>query len=883
MKPIQLVLSAFGPYVKRTVIDFSALGEEGLFLIAGDTGAGKTTIFDAISFALYGEASGGKEKRKSKSFHSDYVSDQTETYVELTFRHRGETWWIRRNLEYQRPAKKKKDGMETTTRQAADAQMRNEDTGEEILRMDDVNRRVRELLGLTQDQFTQTVMIAQGDFLKILTASSDDRKKLFRDLFHTNLYVDLQSRLQEKNRACADEQKALEQDILNAEGKIDPEAEFAEREILLSYCGQIQHTDALKTLCALLARLIEQEKAAQEQARAQKKEAADQIGALIAAVTEGERVNRDFADWESKRARLAALTAGQGEIDAQRAALAAARRAQQLETDEALMRRTRRDMDAQRAALSEAQAALEQAEKALPEAETRMKEAESRGGEIHALLAQAKQMEDCLPVLGEVERLKAALDTQKRELQRLTADSSRAQAAYIAAQNSYYLSQAGLLARELKAGQPCPVCGSTAHPCPAQITPKTVTRQALEQAAQRRETAEKAQSDAATRLAANQAALDEREDRLRALKIGADETQQRLAARIDAAHQAAADRQREIDAARSTYQALDKRKTAAQSAVDAAQKQLAALEKDLRAQTEAFEQKRAAHGFEDEASYRLAKRTNADIERLDREIRNYDEQKRTLAAQSRELEEKLSGRQKTDLTALQNRRAAALDRQAKAENAEKAMVRKLTLHESAEREIRQANAAIQKKRGKWQIIQELYTCCAGIAAGNPRAKLTFEAYVQQYYFRFVVAAANKRLTRLTDGMFTLRVMREAANRVSQSGLDLEVLDRSTGQARDVSTLSGGESFLASLALALGLSDAVQSQSGQIRMDAMFIDEGFGSLDENALRSSIDVLLELADGKRLIGIISHVQELEERIDKQIVVTKTPNGSTVRMNV
>ena len=880
MKPIQLVLSAFGPYVERTVIDFSALGEEGLFLIAGDTGAGKTTIFDAISFALYGEASGGKEKRKSKSFHSDYVSDQTETYVELTFRHRGETWWIRRNLEYQRPAKKKKDGMETTTRQAADAQMRNEDTGEEILRMDDVNRRVRELLGLTQDQFTQTVMIAQGDFLKILTASSDDRKKLFRDLFHTNLYVDLQSRLQEKNRACADEQKALEQVILSAEGKIDPEAEFAEREILLSYCGQIQHTDAL---CVLLARLIEQEKAAQEQARAQKKEAADQIGALIAAVTEGERVNRDFADWESKKARLAALTAGQGEIDAQRAALAAARRAQQLETDEALMRRTRRDMDAQRAALSEAQAALEQAEKALPETETRMKEAESRGGEIHALLAQAKQMEDCLPVLGEVERLKAALDTQKRELQRLMADSSRAQAAYTAAQNSYYLSQAGLLARELKAGQPCPVCGSTAHPCPAQITPETVTRQALEQAAKHRETAEKAQSDAATRLAANRAALDEREDRLRALKIGADETRQRLAARIDAAHQAAADRQREIDAARSAYQALDKRKTAAQSAVDAAQKQLAALEKDLRAQTEAFEQKRAAHGFEDEASYRLAKRTNAEIERLDREIRDFDEQKRTLAAQTHELEDKLSGRQRTDLTALQNRRAAALDRQAKAENAEKAMVRKLTLHESAEREIRQANAAIQKKRGKWQIIQELYTCCAGIAAGNPRAKLTFEAYVQQYYFRFVVAAANKRLTRLTDGMFTLRVMREAANRVSQSGLDLEVLDRSTGQARDVSTLSGGESFLASLALALGLSDAVQSQSGQIRMDAMFIDEGFGSLDENALRSSIDVLLELADGKRLIGIISHVQELEERIDKQIVVTKTPNGSTIRMNV
>lgn len=880
MKPIQLVLSAFGPYAKRTVIDFSALGEEGLYLIAGDTGAGKTTIFDAISFALYGEASGGKERRASKSFHSDYVSDYVETYVELTFRHRGETWWIRRNLAYMRPSKRKKDGKESTTQQKADAQMRNEDTSEEILRMEDVNQRVLDLLGLTQDQFKQTVMIAQGDFLKILTSSSDERTKLFRDLFHTNLYVNLQSLLLEKKSACINERKELEQAILNAEKKIDPEAEFAGREILLSYCGQIQYVDEF---CNLLKQLIEQEEKAKKQAVTQKKEADEQTGKWIAALTEGERINRDFSDLETKKKQLAAQLTMQDEKDAQRAVLTAARRAQQLQTDEALMQRTRQDLKKQQDELRKASQKLEQAEKALPDAKKRMDEAKSHSDEIHNLLVQAQQLESCLPVLDHVEQLKKTLDEQQQNLNSLLQTTNHVQEEYNAAQNRYYLSQAGLLAHELKDGQPCPVCGSTVHPCPAKITPETVTYQALKQIEEQRKTAEKNLHNAETQLGKNRTALSEQENRLREFNIGENVTQQMLSSQIDHARRTASGYQQEIDAAQSAYQTLDKQKDTAQSTVDSVKKQLATLETNLREQTEAFEQKRAENGFEDDPSYQLAKRTNEKIERLEREIKAFDEQMRTLTDQIKDLEFKLKDQSPIDLTELQNRKAAALEQKKKAEDAERVMIRKLALHEPTLKDIQEANASIQKKREKWQIIQDLYTCCAGIAAGNPRAKLTFEAYVQQYYFRFVVAAANKRLSRLTDGMFTLHVMREAANRVSQSGLDLEVLDKSTGQARSVSTLSGGESFLASLALALGLSDAVQSQSGQIRMDAMFIDEGFGTLDENTLRSSIDVLLELADGKRLVGIISHVHELEERIEKQIVVTKTPNGSTVKMNI
>ena len=208
-------------------------------------------------------------------------------------------------------------------------------------------------------------------------------------------------------------------------------------------------------------------------------------------------------------------------------------------------------------------------------------------------------------------------------------------------------------------------------------------------------------------------------------------------------------------------------------------------------------------------------------------------------------------------------------------------MKKLALHEDALKEIRDARRQQKRREESWAVVRDLYNCCAGIAGGNRRAKLTFEAYVQQYYFKQVVSAANKRLTVLTDGLFTLRCKEEARDRVRQSGLDLDVLDRGTGQWRDVSTLSGGESFLASLALALGLSDVVQAQSGAIRMDAMFIDEGFGTLDDNALRNSLQVLADLADGKRLIGIISHVHDLEERIEKQIVVSKTLNGSTIEM--
>ena len=260
---------------------------------------------------------------------------------------------------------------------------------------------------------------------------------------------------------------------------------------------------------------------------------------------------------------------------------------------------------------------------------------------------------------------------------------------------------------------------------------------------------------------------------------------------------------------------------------------------------------------------------------MDKAIRDRDTELLSVKERLKEKQSKYAGKEKTDIAAMEEKRGAIRQQHAEADKTLSDTDKRLTIHTKSLEAIRAARNQQKRKADKWAVINDLYRCTAGQL--TDRMKITFETYVQQHYFRQVVAAANRRLTVLTDGMFTLRCKEETKNRASQTGLDLEVLDRATGLWRDVSTLSGGESFLASLALALGLSDVVQAQSGGVRIDAMFIDEGFGSLDENALRNAVDMLSRLADGKRLIGVISHMPELGERIDRKIEIRKTPSGS------
>ena len=875
MKPLKLTLSAFGPYAGETTIDFTVFGENGLFLIAGDTGAGKTTIFDAISFALYGEASGGKERRKSRTFRSDYADPRTETYAELTFSHRNEIWTIRRNPEYERP---KKSGEGTTT-QSAGAILFREGDDRVIDGLQEVSAKIGELLGLTQDQFTRTMMIAQGDFLKILNASSDERKALFQKLFNTSVYADLQKKLQEMNAACVREKEDLDRRIAIAAAKADPEPDFPERENLALYQSDPKYADLL---AECLDRLIEREKAAGA-GHSRVKEAAEQeIGRLIALIEQARAANADFAALEAAESSRKQLAEQQTAMDGLADRLRMARKALGLAPDEALLTKNQADIRKQEEAAAAAESALKAAEQALPEAEKRKAEADSHAAEADGLQASARQLSDCVPVLLDLEGLQKKLQKQQAQMQSLLNDSTRADAAYTAAKEGYYRSQAGLLALELADGMPCPVCGAVSHPHPAQLTEDAVSREDLEQADRKHREAAQALNEAGTALSALQAAADAGKKRLQELNIGENETAAGLRKQAEALLLQAKQYRSEMEKSAQALQQLQIALAQNRTAAEHSRQQLDSLRQNAEVLAAAFRDHLSSAGFPDERAYRLAKMPERDMNEADRKLKSWSEALKSLDDRIAALRDRLKDREKTDLSVPEGRLRELQAQKTDAEKAEMLLSRKRALHEDALKAVRDARRQQKRRENHWAVVRELYNCCAGITGGAFRGKLTFEAYVQQYYFRQVVAAANKRLTVLTQGMFTLRCRETARDRVHQSGLDLDVLDRGTGQWREVSTLSGGESFLASLALALGLSDVVQSQSGAIRMDAMFIDEGFGTLDENALRASLRVLSDLAGGQRLIGIISHVRDLEERIDRQIIVTKTLKGSAVQLN-
>ena len=874
MKPLKLKLSAFGPYAGETTVDFSLFGEDGIFLIAGDTGAGKTTLFDAISFALYGEASGGKERRKSKSFRSDYADLKAETYVELTFRHKDETWCVRRNPEYIRA---KRNSHETTT-QASNAMLTHLETGEVIEGLRDVNEKIYELLGLTQDQFTQTVMIAQGDFLKILNASSDERKSLFQKLFNTSIYANLQKKLQEMNSACNKERDDLNHHISIAASKIDPEPSFPEREQIALYQTDPKYADLLSEC---LEHLLLTEKEALGTIQRAKNDAAQEEKRMIAVIEQAKATVTDFTAMEKAETKFRELIDRQSTMDDLSVQLGKARKAQGLMSDEALLSGNQAELLKQEKLTAEAQIALQKAEQSLPEAREKKEAAESHSGEADALLSSANQLTDFIPILKELEQQQRKLEQQQKKMQALISASSLADAAYTAAKEGYYRSQAGLLAQELSEGQPCPVCGSTYHPHPAVLTMEAVTKEAMEEADRRHRRAENELHEADTIFSALQAAVVAGKKRLTELNIGEQETIESLEKQIKEKQELAQQYRAAITKADENLKALQITVAENRTTVEHGQQRLKDLHKASETLQAVFEEHLASAGFEDKKAYQLSKMSEAAMDAASKELRIYGELKKSLSDQITALHEKLDGKVKPNLEVLTQQLTCQQEKRVSAEVAEAALSKKLAFHEDALHEILAARKQQKHREERWAVIRDLYNCCAGITGGSYRGKLTFEAYVQQYYFKQVVAAANKRLTVLTDGLFTLRCKEEARDRVHQSGLDLDVLDRSTGLWRDVSTLSGGESFLASLALALGLSDIVQAQSGAIRMDAMFIDEGFGTLDDNALRNSLQVLSDLADGKRIIGIISHVHSLEERIDKQIYVSKTLNGSIIHM--
>ena len=872
MKPLYLSMTAFGPYSGEVNIDFTKLGEQGIYLIAGDTGSGKTTIFDAISFALYAEASAGRERRTGKSFRSDYASGRTPTKVTLRFRHRNETWKVTRNPEFQR--EKLNDAGFVTV--PASAQLINEDTGEEVGGTVAVTERIKQITGLTQDQFSRTMMIAQGEFLKILNAKSDDRKELFQRLFGTERFEDFQLRLKELYSTCESERNDIDTRILANAANIEAEDDYERKKDIEQYRTSPEYADLLLEECNRLLALEAYRR--NDLSRKQKNLDAEHIS-LVRQLEEKKSLNARFDELEKAQKELKTLKDGEKEYLSKAQALEYARKALPLMRLKESLDTLLKEQGTALEQLTQSREKLKELGDRLPGIEKREASATEDAKQSYDLLSRAKQLEDASLTLKRSAEAQAKLEEAKERLNKAALDSAAEGRTYAEVKEAYYLNQAALLAAELRDGEPCPVCGSRTHPLRAEMQGKAVSKALLDKAESRAKLSEKAYQQAKGELEALCKALEALKDELTARGV-------EPGARIEDLESGASKLKREADklnaVARAAQEDLNRLRldiAQGQTACDTLSERIRSLDERIKDVRTEYETELAESGFDDEQHMLDRAMNQSAINRLENETNLYRQKLAAVKDRVLRLGRELEGKQRTDIARLENEVRDARERLSQCQSALSVQEQRLSKNTLARDNIFALRQQWISRQAHWSTVDDVYRTVSG--QKKKTVKLSFETYVQQYYFRAVVANANRRLRTLTQGMFTLRVRQNASNFVNKTGLDLDVLDSQTGQWRDVSTLSGGESFLASLALALGLSDMVQAQSGAICLDALFIDEGFGSLDENALSNALDLLAELSQGKRLIGVISHMPELERRIDRQLRVTKTASGSKIQM--
>lgn len=886
MRPLNLTMSAFGPYAGRTTVDFSALGTSGLYLITGDTGAGKTTIFDAITYALYGEASG--ESRESSMLRSKYAAPETPTFVELTFLNGGKTYTVRRNPEYTRP---KTRGTGTTV-QKADAELTMPD-GRVITKARDVTATVTDIVGVDREQFARIAMIAQGEFRKLLLAQTDERKAIFRQIFHTGQYQALQNRLKEEAAALDRQCGELEAGLRQAAGSIRCDAPETLPDAL--------NTDAL---LAALDTLLHADEAALTQAQAehaqtetQREQVLSDLGkaeALEAArgkLAEAESAWTEAqAEMKAAQAALDTATASQPEIQSRRQGITrledALRRYEQLDTlraqaeaERKRLAQKRSDLDAVRARTDAAAKALETARGKLSE-QPKLAVAAAQAGHAQDAAAQrCTQLAALETQRQQCAELETALTAAQAEYQK-AAEAAQAALAHYGAQNRAYLdAQAGILARTLVPGQPCPVCGATEHPCPAAAPEQAPDAAALKRALSDSDRTQKTAAERSAQAAGLRGQLDAVRGALaqscRALTPPLDPDT--LAEALPTLRAAAA-RDAEALAAQHTAQQQ------ALSALQALEAGLPAQEEALRRQQTDIQERAQELPHENRAAaQRALVETRTQCEALQQALDTARE--RSSAAQSvlaaltgkrDALRAQIQAAPPADIAALRTRRDALTVRAEQLQRQISTCDARLEQNRAARTAIdtrRQQHAAV---RARWQWVHALAATANGAVPG--KEKIMLETYIQTAYFDRILGRANTRLLIMSGGQYELRRCARAGDNRSQTGLELEVIDHYNGTARSVKTLSGGETFAASLSLALGLSDEVQATAGGVQLEAMFVDEGFGSLDSEALQQALAALVGVSGGSRIVGIISHVAELKDRIDRQIIVTKDRSGGS-----
>lgn len=924
MKPLKLTMSAFGSYAGKNVIDFTGQ-QQGIFLITGDTGAGKTTIFDAITYALYNQTSGGE--RNGNMMRSQYARPETETYVELEFLYRGQTYRVRRNPDY-KITKTLKNGKIREQKVPHSVELTLPDGTVFPEKKNATDAKIIEILGLTADQFSQIVMIAQGDFLKLLYTKSDERKMIFSKLFRTDIYWKIQENLRRKSMEMDERIQENDRAFEQEKSRIIPLPESEEL-----------------PLDELVERLRERLKDALKEQNLRRAN----VEELNKKITKYEEINKLFRSLEKIRQTGKELEARQAESKERRQQIENARKADKVLVAEQQNLRQQQEVEQSAQAIAKMTETLANDQEMFESLKTQLQESEAKQKREAAdiqkkMLAleqsfpsyealqnarseeqQAKKVWEDLGKTSEESFHKkeagiAALKEQQKQQEQVVEQTkknweqtslgaSESAKHYEHMYEAFLKEQAGILAENLSAGCPCPVCGSTVHPDPAKLSDHAVTELEVEQAKKTRAAAEEKRDLAYAAFEAEktekqklaQAVEKEEADFVLAQTIA--KQQRKEAEQNYVSLQKIAEQIREklvypsLAEAKKQYAAMQKALAAAEQEIERKRQKVSELAEamnTLKGQKLAEEENQKTakklavktekeyakllekSGFVSEETYHLAILPERSRSKLEREEKEYESQCLRQQSEQKLLEKQVSGKTYTDTTELNER--LKVEKQALKE-AEKTYMELHTAYEN-DRAVLQ-NCAVYLEKGKKmesedQVIKSLSKTANGRLSGS--AKIDFETYIQRQYFKQIIHEANKRLLTMSNHQFILKLKEEAnTGRKTNEGLDLSVYSLVTDSERDVKTLSGGESFLAALAMALGLSDIVERSAGAIHPDMMFIDEGFGSLDAQSRQQAIEVLAELAGDSRMVGIISHVTELKEQIDRKLVVSRTDKGS------
>lgn len=1070
MRPLKLKMQAFGSYGRETVIDFTK-PEQNLFLITGDTGAGKTTIFDAIVFALYGEASSTSNKKEGVVLQSQYAELNIEPYVEMEFMEGEERYTVRRVPRH----------LKTVTRGAAKGKGTREITGSVTLFMPDgteypskeTNAKLQEITGLTKSQFMQVAMIAQGEFMELLRAKSDDKKKIFRKLFNTEMYEQIVNELGNRKRNMEREIAVIRTRCQSETARIKFSGDKAEEknpgDDEISFCekrleelkkrvsdGEIvvmpELTEVLERYLVILDNQLKKAQKLYEDAaeiRDKKRDIyieAQQLQSLFIqrkqTEEELEEYRKQSFEMENKE-KLAGSVSDAWEIktfydfwkagqeDAERVRTAFETQTERLpglmEEEEGMIQEEQKKQKELETVQEEYTRTLEKAEKAIQlfgqikETKKKMdmgkellekarikEEADKKAFEVlenreKALRDRSEQLADageklavCQSQMKEINGMTADLKalssiykeqkTYEKKIEELKEKYKEARASYEKKHGEYekkrqdFLdAQAGFLASELMEGMPCPVCGSTEHPRPCVMKKEhsEFTREGMDLLEKETEKLRAEQENLSAEVKSNTDLRDVKkqdfDESFNRLKNRMRENIQALPEEFSPGQGQELIRQwmkevqengikyqrdwEELQSVQKQMKDLEEEKPAVRKQMEISAEQVrevgiayesAKAEFQSYSFSSDFESEEAAKKAEAEAArkkerftedYNIARaaREKAGTERSNTEtlIKKYraelpaaeaEEEKRKKNYESmaegkemaesqwksltdiyekqmteqlrkevqvfREGKKAAEGKAQSLTAAIGNRKPPVMaDIQKETEDAEHRLKSAESLRDqirSVYKDNKEADHILspmlqerQKLVEEHGRIDHLYRLVSGNVSGS---RMDLETYVQRYYLEKILYAANRRFRDMSAGQFELRMYNlEKAGEGKNRGLDLMVYSAVTGKEREVRTLSGGESFMAALALALGMADQIQESSAAINLDMMFIDEGFGSLDEHSRNQAVKVLLEMAEGSKLIGIISHVTELKQEIEDQLIVTKDESGSHVKWQI